>query len=200
MPSLPWVANLSVRREDDLTPLLLLVLAGLWAAVLIPATRGGRDAAYDGRSIQGFHTAMRVLSRRTKPADGRYIMVPTPEVTGGPPIGGRRQQQRRRRMLIRLMWAAGLSLVAAVFLRGPWPVLHLVADGLLIGYAVRLRRLARVRTAVLRAARRAELERREAAHRAEYEAAHPKPPVVLPEDGTYVSEYRAGEQRRAANA
>ncbi len=181
--------------------LLLLVLAGLWAAVLIPATRGTRDAAYDGRSMQGFSTAMRVLSRRNAPADSRYIMVPTAATTS-PTSKARRQQQRRRAVLARLVWACGLTLAAAVLLGGPWPAAHLLCDLALVGYAVRLRRLELARATDQHTARRAELDRREAAHRAAYEAAHPRPEPVAERPlvrEVQIPAYPAGEARRAAN-
>ena len=69
--------------------LLLLFLAAAWVAVLIPATRSSRDAAYDGRSMQGFSTAMRVLSRRTSSSEGRYVVMPAVDAPG--------ERLRRRR-------------------------------------------------------------------------------------------------------
>ena len=40
-------------KESVLSPVLLIVLAGLWAAVLIPATLRSREHAHDGRTMDG---------------------------------------------------------------------------------------------------------------------------------------------------
>jgi hypothetical protein len=164
-----------------MSPVLLLVLAGLWAAVLIPATRTSRDIVHDGRSMQGFSTAMRVLSRRAQPTYGRYIMVPTADMTEVAPGGSPRQLVRRRRMLARLVAVALITLLAAVVLGGFWLPVHLAVDGLMVAYVVRLRRLALRRAEATRAARRAALHRHEEDLRAEYDARyHAEPPPTAP--------------------
>ncbi len=148
-----------------MSAVLLIVLAALWAAVLIPATLRTRDTASEMRSIDGFHMAMRTLSRRTMPVDGRYIMIPTPAVTDAPRRETRAQMAHRRTMLLRLFWAAGGSLVLVALFGGPWLWVHALADLALGGYVVWLRREAVRRTAELRQERRQEVRQREAEER-----------------------------------
>jgi hypothetical protein len=173
---------------------LIAGLAVLWFTVIAWATRDNRDAAHDGRSIDRYSHAMRVLSRRapSRPSrgavsvPGRYILVPGAAVTGGrearPVVPA---VERRRRTLRRLVIASAVSF-AGILLGGPWLVIHLLVDATLAGYVVFLRRSA------LRSAEVARRERREAEHRAAYEAAHAPPATVLEMPGR-------PEQRRAVN-
>ena len=89
---------------------LIAGLAVLWFTVIAWATRDGRDAAHDGRSIDRYSNAMRVLSRRPAKASGRYIVVP-PEPAASRPVAvaPRGIVVRRRVILRRLVVASGLS-------------------------------------------------------------------------------------------
>ncbi|HEU0130708.1 MAG TPA: hypothetical protein VFQ85_06930 [Mycobacteriales bacterium] len=173
---------------------LIVGLAVLWFTVIAWATRDGREAAHDGRSIDRYSHAMRVLSRRqpSRPAasgPGRYIVVPTARVTA--PKAALTAVERRRRTLRGLVIASGISF-AGLLLGGPWLWIHLAVDAGLVGYVVYLRRLALATAAAARAERRALLARREAEHRAAYEAAHQPDATVLPMP-------ERGEHRKAVN-
>ena len=175
---------------------LIAGLAVLWFVVIAWATRDTREAANDGRSIDRYSNAMRVLSRRepsrqrTVPgATGRYIVVPTPRVTD-PARSAQNLVTRRRVMLRRLVIASGISF-AGLLLGGPWIWIHLLVDAVLVTYVVFLRRAALRAAEIAHRQRRIAMERREAEHRARYEAAHaPSATVVSLPD-------RAGEHRRA---
>ena len=172
---------------------LIAGLAVLWFTVIAWATRDGRDAANDGRSIDRYSNAMRVLSRRAPKAapnrSGRYIVVP-PRVTGAAERPVPTPVERRRRTLRRLVIASGVSF-AGLLLGGPWLVIHLLVDAALVGYVVFLRRSTLRAAEQVRAERRALLARREAELRAAYEAAHAPVATVLD-----LPEHR---ERRAVN-
>lgn len=153
-----------------MSPVLLIVLAGLWAAVLIPATVRSRDHAHDGRTMEGFHTAMRTLSRRSPSAtDSRRILVPTSQMTGaGSP---RADVGRRRTVLLRLLLAAAVTLLLGVARGGVFWALHLLALAGVAATVVWLRRTAVAEAELARrerAALRVERDRREAAELAAY--------------------------------
>jgi hypothetical protein len=163
---------------------LIAGLAVLWFTVIAWATRDGRDAANDGRSIDKYSNAMRVLSRRSpaRPAagqaGGRYIVTPGIRVTD-PARPRTTALDRRRTMLRRLVIASGVSF-AGLLLGGPWLWIHLAVDAGLVAYVVFLRRSTLAAADVAHRQRRAALAEREAAHRAAYEAAHTATATVLP--------------------
>ena len=174
---------------------LIAGLAVLWFVVIAWATRDSRDAANDGRSIDRYSHAMRVLSRRepsrarSNSAGGRYILVPTPRVTD-PVRSARNLVARRRAMLRRLIIASGISF-AGLLLGGPWIWIHLTVDAILVMYVVFLRKAALRATEIAHRERRIAMERHEAEHRARYEAAH------VP-TATVVSLRERPEERRRA--
>lgn len=133
-----------------------------WAAYLVPYWFHRHDASSEMRSIHGFSTAMRTLSRRTatQVVDGRYVVVPRQAADAPQPspvhvsgAGVRRavqsQQLRRQRVLFSLATLALVSVPAAVLVGGRLRWLPVGALLCLFGYAARLRR-----RAVLAAARR----------------------------------------------
>ena len=115
--------------------LILLVIVGAWLAVLVPVALRSRESSPQ-TTVEAFHDAMRVLSRRESPA---------PVVVGGagesPTPTGRSVAARRRRVLLGLVVLALVTLVGAVL--GPLWVLgvHVVADLLVVGYVGHLRHL-----------------------------------------------------------
>jgi hypothetical protein len=163
---------------------LIAGLAVLWFVVIAWATRDTREAAHDGRSIDKYSHAMRVLSRRepqrtARPATagGRYIVVPTERVTN-PMRSAQSLVDRRRAMLRRLVVASGISF-AGLLLGGPWLWIHLLVDAVLVTYVVFLRRAALRAAEITRRERRIALDTHEAEHRARYEAAHGESATVL---------------------
>jgi Flp pilus assembly protein TadB len=151
----------------------LIVLAALWAAVLVPATLNSRTAAHDDRTINGFSTAMRTLSRRsaTATADSRRVLVPTLSVTDDRRKARRERLRRRRVMLGRLLWTAVGTATLAVLLGGPWVPIHLLVDVALVGALVWLRRAAIEEDRVARLERRAAAAERERLEHDSYLAA-----------------------------
>ena len=140
--------------------LILLVIVGAWLAVLVPMALRSSDAANALGSVDKFHDAMRVLSRRDARAAAREAedeVPPDPPGGGEPaPVPYRRSSAsspeaararahaaaRRVKVLVVLVALAVLTLVGAVV--GPLWLLapHLLIDLLLAGYVVHLRRLA----------------------------------------------------------
>lgn len=141
---------------------LLLILAFLWALMLLPGAIRARRSS-PRATVGGFHHAMEVL--RDRPA-GRSVMVPhdsdrivhapmgagpharvaaerPPEVGSG--AGDRRDTARavtgrRRRLFARLLMATVGLLVVALIAGGLVWVLFGVSTTVLVGYAVVLRR------------------------------------------------------------
>jgi hypothetical protein len=158
--------------------LVLLILAIIWAAVLIPPALRARAEGRPADSITAFHQQLAVL-RRAGPRSGRSPNGPPPRggvpqrhvaLVDAPPvarpvarppwngarsISARRNARRRRRdVLMALLVAAGTTFVlgAVPALRMLWLV-HVVADVLLIGYVallVRQRNLATERALKVR--------------------------------------------------
>ncbi len=140
--------------------LILLVIVGAWLAVLVPMALRSSDAANALGSVDKFHDAMRVLSRRDARAAAREAadeVPPEPPGGGEPaPVPYRRSSAsspeaararataagRRVKVLLALVALAVLTLVGAVV--GPLWLLapHLLVDLLLGGFVVHLRRLA----------------------------------------------------------
>lgn len=126
-----------------------------WAAYLVPFWFHRHDASSEMRSIHGFSTAMRTLSRRTvAQVDGRYVVVPRSAAratTLPAPVhvsgaGVRRavhsQQVWRQRVLFTLATLALVSVPAAVLVGGRLRWLPVGALLCLFAYAARLRRRA----------------------------------------------------------
>jgi hypothetical protein len=146
-----------------------VVVAG-WAAYLLPLWFNRHDAASEMKSIQGFSTAMRTLSRRTTTqVDGRYVMMPRP--TGTPPAavhvtgaGVRRAEverlARRRQVMVGLLASLAFSLPVALLVGGRARLSPLVALAAVVVYAAVLRRDTVAENERRRMARRAALERR----------------------------------------
>ena len=140
--------------------LILLVIVGAWLAVLVPMALRSSDVANALGSVDKFHDAMRVLSRRDARAAAREAgddVPPDPPGGGEPaPVPYRRSSAsspeaararataaaRRVKVLVALVALAVLTLVGAVV--GPLWLLapHLLVDLLLCGFVVHLRRLA----------------------------------------------------------
>jgi hypothetical protein len=162
--------------------LILLGIVGAWLAVLVPMALRKHDTSLG--SVDRFHDAMRVLSRRDAKqeraaarVDAEVEPVPAGRVSAArarladrPPLT---PAARRRRLLLALLTVSLATLVGA--LAGPLWLLapHLVVDLLLAAFVVHLRR-----TAVARAERewRASMSRRAAPRRE-----RPAPDVVVAE-------------------
>jgi hypothetical protein len=126
---------------------VILVLAILWAAVLLPpilrarSEGSGNGVAGGVAEVMGMFTSAidRVRGHDAPLASGQPLMGPVGGVNGMGPIrpGGMSPAQRRRRdVLIGLLCASGITLIMALFSGGSvvFLALHLIADVLLGGY------------------------------------------------------------------
>lgn len=137
-----------------MTHLVLVILAVIWAAVLLPPFLQNRSESRPADSISTFRSQLSVLERRSSgmgaagaPAlvslgTPRTVRPISPSATfAGVPLGtidrGRlariEAKKRRRDVLLTLLAAAGITLVMAIFL--PQVLLfHLLIDVLLVAY------------------------------------------------------------------
>lgn len=132
--------------------MVLLVLAVVWAAVLIPPAVRARAEGRPGDSISAFRRQLAGL-HRTSPRSAQVRMAQPvgtsshhrPRVTAPPVVSNatrRRTLKRRRDVLTGLVAAAVVTLVLGAIpaLRAMW-VLHLLVDTALAAYVVLLVRL-----------------------------------------------------------
>jgi hypothetical protein len=165
---------------------VIVILAVVWAAVLIPPMLQNRSQARPADSISVFQSQLSTLQRRTvgeartgpvTPPSGMRAVRPVAGAGtfSGVPLGTVDQarlaridaQRRRRHILVGLLAAAGTSLVLSLVLP-PMLTLHLLIDGLLVAYVVLLvhrRKLAEERAAKVRSMQRARQVRRPASAR-----------------------------------
>ncbi|MCU1673841.1 MAG: hypothetical protein JWN77_1954 [Frankiales bacterium] len=121
--------------------LLLLVIVGVWLAVLVPMALRSHDSSTALSSVDRFSDAMRVLARREQQgrAGARTFVLPPKPADSKPPVP---LAVRRRRVLIGLTGTALVLLVLAV-LGSMWALAgHLLADVLAATYVGHLRRQA----------------------------------------------------------
>lgn len=162
-----------------MTPVVIVILAVVWAAVLIPPMLQNRSQARPADSISAFQSQLSTLQRRTvgdvpagpiTPPNGMRAVRPVagpanPLDFGAVPMGTVDQarlaridaQRRRRQVLVGLLAAAGTTLVLSLVVPSVL-TLHLVVDALLVGYVallIRRRKLAEERAAKVRSMQRA---------------------------------------------
>ena len=133
--------------------LILLVIVGAWLAVLVPMALRSHDSGRSLSTVDKFHDAMRVLSRRDAlvgPGPGSGPVgppgPPRPPSPGTPaprprtaPAAGPTVAARRRRVLVGLAVTA-LTLLVAGLLGPRWLLAaHALADLLLVAYLGHLR-------------------------------------------------------------
>ena len=131
--------------------MVLLVLAGIWAAVLVPPMLQARAEARPADSIGNFRHQLSVLRRtgptlRGAPAPLRAQMAPSPIPAYRAPIGYNRETARRARTLKRrrdvlftLVVAMGVTLLLGLL--PPFRALlglHVLCDVLFAGYVALL--------------------------------------------------------------
>ncbi|MBC7372666.1 MAG: hypothetical protein H7323_01570 [Frankiales bacterium] len=124
--------------------LILLVIVGAWLAVLVPMALRSHDSGRALSTVDKFHDAMRVLSRRDG-LDRQSAAEPSIEVEVQParlsaaPRVSVSTAARRRRVLLVLAGVALVLLVAGVVGPGWLLALHALADLLLVAYVGYLR-------------------------------------------------------------
>lgn len=146
--------------------MVLVILAVIWAAVLLPPFLQNRSESRPADSISTFRNQLDVLEQRASgrgPAAGRPRSV---RPVGGSPSFARASvgtvdrarlarldaKKRRRDILVTLLAAAGLTLALGL-LMSPVLLFHAVIDVLLVAYVallVRQRKLAEERSMKVR--------------------------------------------------
>lgn len=109
--------------------MVLLVLAAIWAAVLLPPYLEKRRAIHPSSSIVDFRHQLSVLQRTGDP----YAPMPT-RPTPRRAMSRTDAQRRRRDVLTTLSAAAVLTLLLALVTGGAVWLLHLSVDAALLGY------------------------------------------------------------------
>ena len=166
-----------------MTLLVLVILAVIWAAVLVPPYLQNRSDSRPADSISTFRNQLSVLERRAHSAvPGHLAPVRQPQdaaVRLDRSRSARAESRKRRRdILVTLLAAAGLTLVIGLVMT-PVLLLHAVIDVLLIAYVallVRQRRIAEERAAKVRYLSAAPTPRR--ATETAYRAPAPEPALA----------------------
>jgi len=114
--------------------MVLLVLAAIWAAVLLPPFLQKRRAFHPHASIGDFRNQLAVLQRTGDP----YAPVRPAAAVAGRRMTRTDAQRRRRDVLVTLAAAAALTFVLALVAGGPVWLLHLSVDAALLGYVAML--------------------------------------------------------------
>lgn len=136
--------------------MVLLILAVIWAAVLVPPWLQNRKESRPGDSIASFRQQLHVLERAApgyRPASGTVTRLadhrPPAAVTTGPvttgPVAAPRSRRpealrraevrkRRRDVFLTLLGAVGLTFLMALAMGGPVWTLHLGVLILFAGY------------------------------------------------------------------
>ena len=135
--------------------LILLVIVGAWLVVLVPMALRSHDSASSLGSVDRFHDAMNVLSRRGGADRTQMVMPPRPAAApaarpaapGARPAGPSMAERRRRTLLV-LLGLALLSLGLGMFGLRLLLAVHVVCDLLLVGFVVHCRRQAILRASL----------------------------------------------------
>jgi hypothetical protein len=133
---------------------VLILLAIVWAIVLVPPMVRNRVDARPGSSVTSFRNGLDVLGRAT-PGSGlvarRAPMADLP--LPGAPTGRAAARKRRRDVLAALAATAAFTLLLALAFGGLMILLHLAVDVALAGYVfllVQMRKLAGERATKVR--------------------------------------------------
>lgn len=123
--------------------LVLMILAAVWAAVLVPPiVRNRRDARPDN-SVVSFRAQLSTLERATP---GTSLRIPGPGEAAPPrisvPMTRADVKRRRREVLVGLVGATGFTFLLVVAAGGTLPtLLFLASAGSLAAYVYALRQL-----------------------------------------------------------
>lgn len=125
--------------------MVLLVLAAIWAAVLLPPYLQKRRAVHPAASVVDFSHQLAVLQRTGDPA----ALTASPRSMAPRSTMSRAEAMRRRRDVVAtLASAAVLTFLLAVALGGSVWLLHLTVDAALLGYVAMLMQIQQQRTQV----------------------------------------------------
>ena len=141
-----------------MTLLVLVILAVIWAAVLLPPYLQNRSESRPADSISTFRNQLSVLERRSTMLlpgavePGRVFAASRDAQLQRARIARMEAKKRRRDILVTLLAAAGLTFLLGLVLPQVL-LLHLLIDALLGAYVallVRQRRIAEERTTKVR--------------------------------------------------
>ncbi|QYG93885.1 hypothetical protein HC251_16580 [Iamia sp. SCSIO 61187] len=134
---------------------VLILLAIVWAIVLVPPLVRNRADLRPGSSVSSFRQDLAVIGRTTptsslRPPSLAPIGSSTTRAASGAPLAGTpagrsAARKRRRDVLFTLGGAAGFTLLLALAFGGPMLLLHLAVDVALGAYVyllVQMRKLA----------------------------------------------------------
>ena len=130
---------------------VLILLAIVWAIVLVPPLVRNRADLRPGSSVSSFRQDLAVIGRTTPTSSLRPPSLPgvaRPAAAAplpGTPGGRAAARKRRRDVLFTLGGVAGFTFLLALAFGGPMLLLHLGVDAALAGYVyllVQMRKLA----------------------------------------------------------
>ena len=156
--------------------MVLVVLAAIWAGVLLPPYLQKRRATHPSSSVVDFHQQLAVLQRTGRALDGADLhdayadpraaqppAVQAAQYGYAPQRMGRNEVMRRRRdVFLTLVAAAVLTFVLALALGGSVWLFHLLVDAALLGYVAMLLQIQQQRQYAMHAGHRAQPARRPA--------------------------------------
>lgn len=129
-----------------MTILVLVILAVIWAAVLVPPYLQSRSEARPADSISTFRQQLDTLERRANlavPGRVQPSRQPISRSVDRGRLARSEAKKRRRDILVTLLAAAGLTLVLGLFVR-QMLIVHAVVDVLLVAYVALLLRFKRM--------------------------------------------------------
>lgn len=138
--------------------LFLIILAAVWAAVLVPPFVRSRREGHPGSSVMSFRAQLSTLERATPGSSLRPVGEPH-VASHSLPVGSLDARRRRRDVLVGLLGATGVTFLLALAAGGVFTLLFLLTAGSLGAYVYALRqrhlrtleRSAKVRTLTPRA-------------------------------------------------
>lgn len=117
--------------------LFLMILAVVWAAVLVPPFVRSRREGRPGSSVTSFRAQLSTLERATPGSSLR----PVAEHRSGQssPLGSLDARRRRRDVLVGLLGASGFTLLLALVLGGVFTLVFVLTAGATGSYVYALR-------------------------------------------------------------
>lgn len=117
--------------------LFLMILAVVWAAVLVPPFVRSRRDGRPGSSVMSFRAQLSTLERATPGSSLRPVADHRPAVHSA--LGSIDARRRRRDVLVGLLGATGLTFLLAFAVGGLFTLLFLISVASLGGYVYALR-------------------------------------------------------------
>ncbi len=118
--------------------LFLIILAVVWAAVLVPPFVRSRREGHPGSSVTSFRAQLSTLERATPGSSLRAVGHPQAQ-PHGMALGSLDARRRRRDVLVGLLGATGVTFLLAIAAGGWFTMLFLLTAGSLGTYVYALR-------------------------------------------------------------